>query len=243
MNSEEVSKKIQELEALRKETQVWKIGGILVILAIIIFNVLSIVGKAKTLADPESEEQKQLKAAFMEGVTNNIVPMGKDAITNAIAKATAHLDKEKELLMKRLPELKQVLVTEIDILNENLPDEANKILEETFVAELNSKEELLRKTFPKLNEDSLIVMLGNLTDEVESTLDDIAQDYLLDHMIAMNEIMFNLEKISLTEDTDLYNDDDAPWLFGTLVWEILEEEFRDTTPEIVKDMEEKKGGK
>ncbi len=242
MNSEEVQKQIQEVEALRKETMIWKIGGILVILAIILFNVFAIVNKGKALAK-DGPEQKILKDELMASVTNSLVPTVKSSVTNALGKAMGHLENEKKALQENLPQIQDVFFRELDRMADALPTHATNILEKTFGKHIAERELLIRKLYPSLSEDKLLEIIKQLNDEAEDQLELIANDLLHDQMVSINEIMFNLEKIAKDEDTDLYTDNDAPWIFGTLVWEILETEFRDdTTPQLVKELEEK-GGK
>ena len=51
--------------------------------------------------------------------------------------------------------------------------------------------------------------------------------------------MINLDTITRTEDINLYTDPDGPWIFGALVWDILESEFRVMEPELIKESAKK----
>ena len=225
MNSDEVQSKIEELEALKKQTGYWKLGGTLALITIAVTIVLQIIFGFKSLAEKGPAQDKFL-SHLKEAAEHQIIPSLKEAAKTAQNKATAALKLEVEKLGDRLPELTEQAKSEAMLLAEELQNDADKVMERTFWAMLKEREADIRKNHPEVSEENVATALNNLQGSVESEFSKASESLFVDHLVVINGILENLTKIRDSDTTDLL-DKDAPWEMGLLVFEIVREEFSD----------------
>ena len=226
MSSEEVQNKIQELESLKKVTGFWKLGGTCAILLIALICVYLIYRGVKTLAE-EGPAQKEFVAELKEGFDSQIKPQletkGKEAKDKAIKILQAEADKLKE----RIPEFTEKAQAELMVLVEELQSEGNKVFEATFGKVMKQREAKIRRMYPDVTDASISNALNNLQTALDAELSELTESLFMNHLVAMDGILQQLEKIQIGDEVDmLYKD--VPWEVATLVFDIVREEFDDS---------------
>jgi len=223
-SSDEVNKKIQELEALKKEAGWWKLGGTLAILVIVLVCVGKIVGGVTALAK-KSPEQEKLIAKVKEGIDQQIIPDLKRAGDQAKEKATAALKAELDKLSDRLPELTSKAQAEAVALAEALQEEADVVMKDTFEKMLKDREAKIREMYPEVTEAKITSAVANLQTEIEAELNKLIKEMFIEHLQAVDGIVQHIQMIKDDNDDLDLHDQDAPWEVATLVFEIVKEEF------------------
>lgn len=225
MNSEEVQSKIEALEALKKEAGLWKLGGTIAILAIAVTCVLIIIGNVKALAEPGPTQDKfvaKLKDTFETQVKPDLIAAGKEAQ----GKATTLLKAEVEKLNDRIPEFTEKAQGEVMLLAEGLQNDAEVLLNTTFGAMLEKRQEKIRKMYPDVTDANVTSAISNLQTAVEEELQKITEELFVEHLVVIDGIIRHAIKIGESDTTDLL-DKDVPWEMGLLIFEIVREEFAD----------------
>ncbi len=222
-SSDEVNTKIQELEALKKEAGRWKLGGTLAILAIVLICVFKIISGVTALAK-KGPAQDKLVAGLKDGFNNQILPELKSAGKQAQEKATTALKAELDKLSDRLPEFSQKAQNEASKLAEELQEQAEKILDDTFQKMLDEREAKIREMYPDVTEATVTSAIANLQTAMEAELSKMVEEMFIEHLVVVDSIIHHIEMIKESEHTDLL-DKGVPWEMGALVFEIVREEF------------------
>jgi len=222
-SSDEVNKKIEELEALKKESGWWKLGGTIAILIIVLVSVFNIIGGVTALAK-KGPEQDKLVASLKTGFNEQILPDLKAAGNEAKNVATEALKAEMEKLNARLPEFSNLAQNEAQALVEELRVEAEKVLNDTFQKMLDDRETKIRKMFPDVNQERLSAAVGDLNAALEGELRNLIEELFVQHLVVVDSIIQQIDTIAEDDTTDLL-DQNVPWEVGALVFEILREEF------------------
>jgi hypothetical protein len=223
-SSEEVNKKIQELEALKKEAGRWKLGGVVAVLAIVVICLLSLKSNVTSLVEDGPKKDKLL-ANLKEEADKQIIPDLKETLEQAQKVATEAIKTELQKLNDRLPEITAKAQQEAVSLANELQKEAEVVMEDTFQKMLDEREAKIRKMYPDVTQEKISSALANLQTEIERELNKLIEEMFINHLIAVNGIVQHIEMIKDdNDDLDLL-DQDAPWEMATLVFEIVKEEF------------------
>ena len=225
MNSEEVSQQIEELEALKKEAARWRTYGVLIILVTVLTCVGKIVFSVAGLAKP-GDVQDEFMGYVKAGVTNQLIP----TLTNSVmvkleTDIKPAVQAELRRIEGRLPDVSAAAELEIQTLMDNLPVRLTNVVAETFGVELAQREAKLRQMYPDVTEDKLTTLVSRMNSEVFEQVDRITEELFVDHLVMIDQIIVAIDKIKDSDEPDLY-EKDAPWELGTLVFEVVKEEFQ-----------------
>lgn len=223
-SSDEVNKKIQELEALKKEAGRWKLGGVVAVLAIVVICLLTLKSNVTSLVEDGPKKDK-LMANLREEADKQIIPDLKGSLEEAQKIAVDAVKTELTKLNERLPEITAKAQTEAVALGQDLQKEADVVMQATFQKMLNEREAKIRKMYPDVTEAKITSAIANLQTAIEAELNKLIEEMFIEHLQAVDGIVQHIQMIKDdNDDLDLL-DQNAPWEMATLVFEIVKEEF------------------
>jgi hypothetical protein len=224
MNAEEIHQQIQELEKLRGQTRRFRLFTILVLIAIVVAGVGAIIHAAHslTIAGPK---QKEFVNQFSARVQNEVLPIAEKIASGSVERLKPAVEAEMQKLNARAPQVADAALKELDTMGNELPVEAEKILDQTVGDTVKQREDKLRKMYPGYDEQ-LGIMLQNLTDEAQDQLARYGEKIFNPHLNSIQNILASLEKIQKTEPIDLKQAVD-PWQTAYLFCDVFVTEFKD----------------
>ena len=223
-SSDEVNKKIQELEAIQKEAGRWKLGGVLAVVVIVTVCLLTLKSNVTSLVEDGPKKDKLL-ANLKEEADKQIIPDLKATLEQAQKIATDAVKTELAKLNERLPEITAKAQEEAITLANELQKEADVVMQETFQKMLNEREAKIRKMYPDVTEAKITSAIANLQTEIEAELNKLIEEMFIEHLQAVDGIVQHIEMIKDDNDDLALLDENAPWEMATLVFEIVKEEF------------------
>lgn len=217
---------IRELESVRKQINLWRGGTVAVIVGTMVVCLGMLYSDAKALATP-GPTQTVFVDALKSGLDENIVPRLKETASRTMTEMQPVIQKEFMDLNKRVPELTQKSLDEVNKLQTTLPETASKALTETFNKALAGKEDEIKKMYPDATEDQVKALFTNLTKVTGDRSTDMAKALLEPHVAQINDIHNNLQTIMSTEPKTGTNTDD--WQLGLAVFDVVRDDLKDIT--------------
>src|SRR5665213_2589929 len=135
----EVDGRIGELTRLRKQNAYWRFGATAVLTLVGIWAVLSLNNSARGLAEP-GPRQDQFVSIVKDGLQKNTIPALQAVAKSTFAQVQPSIARELTKFNKRLPELTQATMGELNTLEQDLPTEGSNVLDNQFGSVLTSRE-------------------------------------------------------------------------------------------------------
>ena len=217
---------IRELESVRKQINLWRGGSAAVIVLTMVVCLGMLYSDAKALAT-QGPTQTVFVDSLKAGLDENIVPRLKETASRTMTEMQPVIQKEFTDLGKRVPEITQRSLDEVNKLQTTLPDTASKALTETFNKALAGKEDEVKKMYPDATEDQVKALFTNLTKVTGDRSTEMAKTLLAPHVAEINDIHNNLQTIMNTEPKTGSNTDD--WQLGLAVFDVVREDLKDIT--------------
>ena len=225
MQTEPVSKQIQELEALRRQKRFWSWGTTLGLLLIVLWSVFSLKSAVNGLVQegPTREAfQKKLGENVQAHALPEIQKLGEEAIRGVdYAGAVKKLN-------ERTPELVKATTDQLHLLNDDLTKRGNKVFDQTFVAAVKDHDKKIRAMFPDANEEKVSSLMANLTKEAQDQVADINDTLFSAHKKALDDIVADMTLIQHSEPAAA--GETPSWQLALTVFDIAREDLKGLEP-------------
>lgn len=224
MQANEVKREIQELESLRSQMRWWRLGTLLVLVVIVVACIATINGAVQGLTKP-GPVQDQFVADVSTRLQTTVVPKVQTIAAQTVAQLQPKVEDELAKLNDRVPELAEVSMKELELLEKNLPARGEKVLNATFGEMLKKREPKIREMFPEVTEDKVQTLVANLTEEGQNRIV-LAHDRMFSpHLASMNNIFEHMLKIQGSEKISP-NADQTNWEMAVLVVDIFHDDLK-----------------
>jgi capsule polysaccharide export protein KpsE/RkpR len=225
MNAEEVNQHIQELEKLRGQTRRFRLLTILALIAIVVIGVSAIINSAYSLASA-GPKQNEFVNQLSVRAQRDVLPVAEKIAGHSLERLKPAVEAELEKLNARAPQIADAALKELDTMGNELPVQAEKILDQTVGDTLKKREDKLRKMYPGVYDRQLATLLDNLNAEAQDQLAKTGEKIFNPHLNSIQSILSNLEKIQKTEPIDPKQQID-PWQAAFLFFDVFVTEFKD----------------
>lgn len=228
MSTVAVEQQIGQLDRIRREARLWRIGGAIAILAIMGVSLGSIWNAVRglTVAGPRQEEfTSELSASLQK----DVVPSVQKIAAQTLSETRPQVEQEFNKIGGRMPELTQASLKEFETLQTNLSERGGKAVEETLVPMLEKKEDKIRQMFPEATEENVKALVTNLSDEAKTRAVSLNDGLFSKHMNAINGIVTNMETIRTSEKVEP-GTEQTNWELGLAVFDVVRDDLRALEP-------------
>lgn len=198
MNTQDVRADIARLEAVRRQTQFWRLGASLALLATTLGSLAMIRNSINGLLQP-GPTQEQFTTQLSANLQRDVVPSLQTLASQTLTQMRPQVETEFSKLNGRVPELSQAAVTQFDALQTNLPVRGQKALETSFGALLVRKEAEIKKQFPDATDEKIKALSKNVSDEAAERIVASRDTLFSKHLSSLNSIVGHLTTIQDTE--------------------------------------------
>jgi len=209
MTTQDVRNDIARLEAVRRQTQFWRIGFSVALLAITLGSLATIRNSVNGLLQPGAT-QDQFSAKLTSNLQHDVVPQVQQLATRTLTEMRPEVQTAFTKLNGRVPDISQAAVKEFDTLQTDVPASGQKALEKTFGDLMNRKEGEFKKQFPDASDDKIKAMTKNISDEAAEQIVHSQDKLFSKHLGTMNSIVGHLQTIQDTEKVSS-GDQNADW--------------------------------
>lgn len=224
MQSEQINAKINELDSMRREMTFWRVGGVISV-AVILAICLYLLNSSVQGLVQQGPAQDIYLAELQRGMDEDLVPRLQQVASQTLTEMQPVVIAEFEQLNTRVPELTQATLKEVEILQINVPERAEKVLDETFGQALRAQEPKIREMFPSVTEDQVQGLMASLGSMATNRGSKVADELLLPHTNRMRRIVENLHEIESTEKATVTGEA-ADWHMGLLVLDLVREDLK-----------------
>jgi len=233
MNATEIEGRIRELDGLRSQARLWRIGSMVAIAAIAITCVSLIWGSVQGLLTA-GPRQEAFVSDLSQGMQRDVVPRLQDIAGRTLAETRPLVEAEFAKLNGRVPELTQASLKEMDALQKDLPERAQKVAEATLVPVLKKQEAKVKTMFPEATDENIEALLTNLTDEATQRSVTMNDALFGKHMAALNGIVSDMERIRLSERqvaaASPAEEEQRNWEMGLAVFDVVRGDLKEMEP-------------
>jgi hypothetical protein len=220
----DVEGKIRELERVRAQARWWRLGLTLAACGIVLVSVAAIANAVQGLTQP-GPRQQEFASTLSAGLQRDVVPNVQNIASQTFNEIRPEIEKEFSKVNDRVPELTQASLTQLNLLQKNVPERSEKVIRASFSAMLKKREPELRQMFPEVTEEKVAALVTNLSEEGQNRIV-LANDSLFSgHMAAMNSIVADMEKIRLAEKPDV-SSEQASWEAGLIFLDLVRGEMK-----------------
>lgn len=223
-NQTEIS--IQELERVRKQINLWRSGSAGVIVLTMAICVGLLWSDARALA-AEGPTQQVFIDNLQAGLNENVVPRLQEVASHQLTGMQPIVQREFVNLNKRVPDLTQASLKQLDELQVSLPARGSKVLDETFDKAFRAKEPEIKTMFPDATEDQVKTFFTNLGTIVSARSEKVADELLRPQMTQMEQIHRNLLAIETSDKKDTAETND--WEMGLAVFDVIRTDLKGLT--------------
>jgi hypothetical protein len=222
METDAVSRQIQELEAIRRQKRFWSLGATIVLALIVIFSLLGLRSAVYGLGQPGPTQE-----AFQKDLTQRVQTNAIPAITNSMLEGVRGVDygAAAKKLNERTPELVQASMKQMKLLSDDLTQRGNKVFDQTFKAALNNRNKKIREMFPEATEQQVSSLMANLTSEAQAQVADVNDSLFMPHKQALDSIISDLTVIQDAEKGQIKGETPS-WELGLMVFDIAREDMK-----------------
>lgn len=220
MQTEPVSRQIQELQAIRRQKRFWSWGTTAGILIIVLWCIFSLRSAVYGLIQGPSHDafQKQLSENVQKHALPEMQRYGEEAIRGVdYAGAVKNLN-------KRTPELVKATTDQLHLLNDDLTTRGNKVFDQTFTAAVKDHDKKIRAMFPDANEEKVSGLMTNLTKEAQDQVADVNATLFSAHKKALDDIVTDMTLIQTSEPSA--KNERPSWELALTVFDIAREDLK-----------------
>lgn len=232
MNTEVVQKQIAELDSLNREMRAWRIGGSIACMVIIILGVAILRRDAMRLVE-RGPEQDIFFSSLMSNMQQDVLPRVTSLTMTTMQQLVPSVQAEVRRFEERGPELARLLTREFDLLQKEMPQQAQKTLDATLGKVIAEREAKIKQMFPELTPEKIHNMVVNLSAEGEKRLLSVGESLTAPYSTALREIGNDANKIRALE-ADTIKNRSLAWEMAILSANLLEENLREMAPEEYK---------
>jgi hypothetical protein len=228
MNSGTTEEQIKQIKNLRQQLKYWRWGTTGAAALIVVVSVLMIKGAVNNLTQPGPSQDKFV-SELSEELQSDVVPQLEQIAANTVAEVQPEINKAFVDLNKRVPDLAQATMDELEVMQTNLPVRGEKVLRSTFEGMLTEKEAKIREMYPQASEEQVAKLMENLSTAAQEQIG-IANDQLFaPHQEALVAIVENLEGVKSAEN-GTFDSEDPNWEMALLVVDIFRDDLDKLRP-------------
>ncbi len=225
MQTEPVSKQIQEIEAIKRQKRMWSWGTTGLLLVFVISCILSLRSAVYGLVNegPTREQfQKKLGDSVQKDALPKIQAYGEEAIrgvdyAGAVKKLNEHT-----------PQMVQATKDQLQALNKDLTDRGNNVFNKTFRAAVEDHDKKIRAMFPDATEEQVKGLMSNLTKEAQEQVADINETLFGEHKKALDSIIADMNAIQRSEPN--ISGEVPTYEYALMLFDIAREDLKSLTP-------------
>ncbi len=232
--TETVQKQIEELEKLRTQMRWWKLGATLASLAVVAVSALTIKNSFQGLI-VEGPNQEKFVASLNEGLKADVVPMVQSMAGSTFSQLQPQVTKSFDKLNERVPEVTQATLDELEKLEKNLPDRAEKIMNDTFGTMLQAKDQKIKEMFPEATEEQVHNLITNLAEQGKEQVKLANEELFAKHQKELFDIIACMNKIKDSEAPNVKGVDPT-WEMGLLVLDVFRSDLEELRPKANKEV-------
>jgi hypothetical protein len=228
MNVEEVKLQIQELQKVRQQTRRMRLLTVLALLVIVVSGVSGIITSASSLAQTGPRQDLFLKTlgGYLQ---RDLMPPLQSMANRSLSRLKPAVAAELQQANRRGPEVAQVALQQLNLMGEELPSQAGKILDQNVDRTMHLCDVKLRHLYPGLYDKQITGLINNLTLEAQDQLAQSGETLFHPHLNAVQHILANLDKIRQTEPVAADPEID-PWQTTFMFMDLFVTEFKDIAP-------------
>lgn len=220
-----VESEIRELEQIRKQARAWRLGATLGALLITV-GCVALMNNAVQGLFRAGPKQDQFVAAVSKNLTESVVPQVQSVAMRTLQDSQPIVQAEFGKLNERVPDVTEAAVKEFEALQTQLPQRAEKVLDENFSEMLKGKEAKIKEMFPEATDAKIQAFVNNMTDEGHTRLSNINRKLFSPHIQAMSAIAFNMTKIE-TQEAPHLKGEIPTWQMGLLFFDVARADMKD----------------
>jgi hypothetical protein len=232
VQTRDVAQQIRLLHRMRREAAFWRYGSLAVIALTVIYSIATLRNSAMALVQPgpgQTEFSEKLTTALQEDVFPNVQQIATRTLTEMRPEVMASFQK----LNDRAPDVSQAALEQLNLLQQNLPTRSEKVLNETFSAEMKKRESKIKEMFPDVTEDKMQALVTNLTDAGQKRMPRIADQLIGKHISAVNGVVTDIRKIQDQEKVPAQSEA-ATWEMTLAVLDLVRDDLHEMAPAAAK---------
>jgi hypothetical protein len=229
MASVTAQSQIQELKKLRQQTLWWRIGLTIASLAVVLISAVTINGSFRALLT-EGTQQDRFVARLNQGLEADVVPMLQSMAGTTLNELKPEVNSAFLKVNARVPEVTQATMKEMELFQKNMPQLAEKCLNDSFGKMLQSKEKSIKTMFPEATDAQVATLVTNLTTSAKSEAEVANQQLFAKHQAELATIIQNMRAIQKAEAANIKNVDPS-WEMGLLVLDIFRADLEELRPD------------
>ena len=220
---------IQELEKLRQQTRWWRLGATIASLAVVVVSAVTIHSSFKALLT-QGPTQDKFIAQLNQGLQADVVPMLHGIAGTALSELKPEVNNAFQKVNSRVPEVTQATMKELEAFQKNMPNRAEKCLDESFDKMLQSKEKSIKTMFPEATDEQVQALITNLSASAKNEVGVANQQLFAKHQAELATIISNMRAIQKGEAANIKNVDPT-WDMGLLVLDIFRADLEELRPD------------
>ncbi|MBS1709498.1 MAG: hypothetical protein JSS65_12360 [Armatimonadetes bacterium] len=221
---------ITELKNLKKQLQWWRYSLLGATVFVVVATIATVDGAVKGLTQ-KGPRQDQYVAEVTSSLKNDIAPMVQEMVKQTVDEVKPEIEQAVHHVNSRLPEVAEKAMAEFELLQSNLPKKGEKVLNDTFVAMLHSKEAKLKEMFPEATEEQIEKLLNNLGESCKDQASFANTELFAKHQAALQDIHRNLMTIHEAEKDNLAGVEPG-WEMAVLVLDLFKEDIQSVRPDL-----------
>ncbi|MES2460452.1 MAG: hypothetical protein V4671_07700 [Armatimonadota bacterium] len=228
VQTQDVAQQIRQLRQMRREATWWRLGSLAVIALTVVYSIATLRSSALALVQPgpgQTEFTNKLTAGLQQDVFPNVQQIATQTLTEMRPEVMTAFEK----LNERTPEVAQASLEQMELLQQNLPARSEKILDETFSAEMKKREGTIKEMFPDVTEEKMQTLVTNLTQAGQKRMPQIADRLIGKHVSAVHGIVGNITTIHDQEKVNA-GSEAATWEMTLAVVDLVRDDLREMAP-------------
>ena len=225
MTPQNVRSEIRELEAVRRRAAFWRWGTIAATLLIMLVGVAMMNNAVQNLIRP-GDAQERFVAQVNTNMQTNVVPQLQTLATRTLTESQPIVQEEITKLNARVPEVAEVAMKQLNLLQTELPESSSKVLNQTFGKVLTERKAKVKEMFPDATDEQIDTFMTNLSEQGTQSMTNVSVRLFDRHIEAMSSISDNVEAIQKA-DAATIKSDVPTWQMGLLLFDIARADMGD----------------
>lgn len=229
MTAETVEQQIRELEKLKGQTRWWRRGAGAALALTAVVCIGTIANSVHGLMN-EGPTQQAFVTELSSGLQRNVVPSIENLAGQTLTEMKPEVEAEFRKLNDRVPEVAEVSLEQMELLQTNLPKRAEGVLMSSFGEMMSRKETTLREMFPEMTEEKVSLAATNLKDMAMERAGGLSDRLFSRHVTALTGIVGHMDRIQIAEASTIAEGEEADWEMALAVLDVVREDLRELEP-------------
>lgn len=220
---------ITELKNLKRQLQWWRLSLLGATVFVIVATIATVEGAVKGLTQ-KGPSQDQYISLVTTDLKNDVAPVVQDMVKQTVEEVKPEIEQAVHHVNDRLPEVAKKAMEEFETLQTDLPKRGDKVLNDTFVSMLHSKEAKLKEMFPEATDEQIEALVNNLAASCQQEAGFANDELFAKHLATLQDINRNLETIHEQEKGNLAGVEPG-WEMAVLVLDLFKEDVQSMRPD------------